>query len=215
MHLPRLACGPSVSATLTCTASASPRICAIDTDRYVWKNEGAIDLGLRLADVLRYGLESEPVTHTGKRNEALSNPVAIRAKIAPRLEKAGATPEEIGFLLHRRVELNAFTSGQLIEWIEATLVEHGVAKVIPSAEAIGASAEATIRSLIIRREMDRITARIEARFLPRITAKAEAIANNRTAGKGAELREAVERVLKREPELPWTSALRDVLAFSP
>ena len=107
-----------------------------DTDRYAWKNEGAIDLGLRLADVLRYGLESEPVTHTGKRNEALTNPVAIRAKIAPRLEKAGATPEEIDFLLHRRVELNAFTSGQLIEWIEAKLVEHSVAKVIPEAARI-------------------------------------------------------------------------------
>ena len=178
MHWPRLACGPSVSATSTWTGFSIAKNLREDTDRYAWKGEGAIDLGLRLADVLRYGLEPEPVTYKGKRNETLTNPVAIRAKIAPRLEKAGATPEEIGFLLHRRVELNAFTSGQLIEWIEATLVEHGVAKVIPSAEAIGASAEATIRSLIIRREMDRITARIEARFLPRITAKAEAIANN-------------------------------------
>ena len=68
-----------------------------DTRRYSWSGKGAIDLGLRLEDVERFNLESEPVYY-GKR------------QIEDGLRKAGATEAEIAFLARRRVELNAFTS---------------------------------------------------------------------------------------------------------
>jgi hypothetical protein len=49
---------------------------------------------------------------------------ATSAACAPR-------PEEIAFLWNRRVELNAFTSPQLVEWIEGKLDAVGIKKVVP------------------------------------------------------------------------------------
>ncbi len=69
-----------------------------------------IDLGLRLEDVA--GLETEDV-HIDSRDKARWN-----------LRENGATPEEIEFLLEQRVELNAFASDELIDWIEGKLEDH-------------------------------------------------------------------------------------------
>ena len=52
-----------------------------------------VDMGLRLNDVEKYGLESEPVTYN-------HDP-------GPNLRENGATEDEIEFLRTRRVELNA------------------------------------------------------------------------------------------------------------
>lgn len=99
------------------------------TRRYSFANTiKVIDLGLRLADVEQWGLESEDVLY-GK-----SDP-------RPNLRANGATDKEIDFLCSagdqwrgyrgRRVELNAFTSGDLIKWSEYKLEANGIAKVIP------------------------------------------------------------------------------------
>src|SRR5512147_732106 len=97
-----------------------------DTRRYTFMNNiNVIDLGLRLADVEKHGLESESVEY---RESARS----IRATLA----ESGATEAEIGFLLNDRVELNAFASDELVEWIEGKLEEHGVRKVIPDQEML-------------------------------------------------------------------------------
>jgi hypothetical protein len=57
----------------------------------------------------------------------------------------GTTREEQDFLIERfdgkawhgqRVELNALTSRQLIEWLEAKFEEHGVEKVIPDGNVL-------------------------------------------------------------------------------
>jgi hypothetical protein len=98
--------------------------------RYEYRHDFEIvDLGIRLPDVDACGLESEPVSYRGK-----SNP-------SGNLESNGATPEEIKFLVSGggrfmgyhgdRVELNAFTSQALVDWIEGKLQEHGIKKVIP------------------------------------------------------------------------------------
>src|SRR5215212_679218 len=71
-----------------------------------------VDLGLRLNDT--DGLESEEVH------------IPSPQKTRETLRKHGATDEEVKFLLHRRVELNAFTSRDLIAWIERKLDQHGV-----------------------------------------------------------------------------------------
>jgi hypothetical protein len=100
-----------------------------DTRRYAFKNEiMVIDLGLRLEDVEANGLQPEQVSY-GK-----SDPTE-------NLRVNGATEEEIAFLLDtdsrypsysgQRVELNSFTTGNLIAWIEAGLKKHGIAKWIP------------------------------------------------------------------------------------
>jgi|LSQX01.2.fsa_nt_gb DNA topoisomerase VI subunit B len=88
-----------------------------------------IDFGFRLEDV--DGLPSEEVSGKG-------NPVR-------RLQRYGATEAEIGFLVGRvgygrwsgqRVELNAMTTGQFIDWLEGKLDAAGVKKVVPSGEVL-------------------------------------------------------------------------------
>jgi hypothetical protein len=82
---------------------------------------------LRLADVERLGLESEPVVF-GKISQS-----ALR----DRLRINGATEAEIRFLLsERRVELNAMTSRQFVDFLEAKLIEHSAAKVIPGVKTL-------------------------------------------------------------------------------
>jgi len=81
-----------------------------------------VDLGLRLADVGRLGLESEPFAVD--RDEE-----ALRA----RLKINGATAEEIEFLIGgERVELNAMTSDVFVHFVEEGLAAAGVTKVVPS-----------------------------------------------------------------------------------
>jgi hypothetical protein len=53
------------------------------------------------------------------------------------LQRNGATEEEIDFLCSgQRVELNAFNTEDLIEWIESKLEVHGVKKIIPDGETL-------------------------------------------------------------------------------
>jgi hypothetical protein len=90
-----------------------------------------IDIGLRLEDVQKWNLPAEDVIND-------SDPT-------DNLVKNGATAEEVAFIRGapiagsgrkqkykgRRVELNAFTSDQFVQWLEGKLAEHGVEKVIP------------------------------------------------------------------------------------
>jgi hypothetical protein len=83
---------------------------AVDNDlvKYEFQNEIEVtDLGLRLADVQKYGLKSEKCRCRGY----------FAADTI-------ATPEEQAFLrTNRRVELNAFTAPQFIEWLMAKLTK--------------------------------------------------------------------------------------------
>jgi hypothetical protein len=91
---------------------------AVENDRvtYQFRNEiNVTDLGLRLADVEQYELPEEDCDFKGD-----FGPGSI------------ATEEEQEFLRSgRRVELNAFTSPQFIEWLEAKLGEHLPGRLIP------------------------------------------------------------------------------------
>jgi len=110
------------------------RTISSSTDRYTFRNNIEVhDLGLRLDDVHKYDLPSESVSY-GNTNPRRN------------LRKNGATEEEIEFLLDSRVELNAFTSEQLIEWIEGKLDKHGVKKVVPDEDAMS---DAYKRALIL------------------------------------------------------------------
>jgi hypothetical protein len=108
-----------------------------------------IDLGLRLADVEEYGLESEGVWHKSNPDHNLS--------------VNGATAEEIAVLRHSRVELNAFASDQLIEWIEAKLEEHEVEKVVPDALVLIDAYQRALRLHLLDREMERAAGAVQAK----------------------------------------------------
>jgi hypothetical protein len=116
-----------------------------DTRRYAFANEiNVIDLGLRLKDVQEWRLESEAVSY-GKTNPA------------PNLRTNGATAEEIAFLCGggagRRVELNAFSSGDFVRWIEAKLARHGVSKVIPDPAVLEEAYRRAATTALLRKRL--------------------------------------------------------------
>ena len=145
-----------------------------------------IDLGLRLADLDE--LPAEPVTYSQGKH--------------PRyyLRQAGATPEEIEFLVRgggpgywrgERVEINAMTSDQLVTWLESKFAQHGVTKVIPSGETL---AQAYKRAVFLSAFSERL-AELEQELI------------NADLEVPDTLREQIEQRLSEAPSLSWDDAL--------
>jgi hypothetical protein len=163
-----------------------------DSRRYVFENAPPMrDLGLRLADVLAMNLQSEPVP--AKPNEWPSRVTTLR--------RHGATPEEIDFLRRRRVELNAMTSRQLVDFIEAGLTAHGVTKLIPDEAIIEQHARRVIEAQLTDQAMAKIAGEIAER------AKKIALPAN--------LRERIEAVFEEEPAMPWDVAVARIVTKLP
>jgi hypothetical protein len=111
-----------------------------DTRRYAFRNRiEVIDIGLRLKDVEDGALETEDVVH--------------RSDPAANLRQNGATADEIAFLRTRRVELNAFASGDFVNWIESKLEQHGVAKIVPEESALTVAYRRSIASRYVAAEL--------------------------------------------------------------
>ena len=91
-----------------------------DGRRYTYENKiESVDFGLRLEDV--GDLEREMVLVEGKKLTQLDH----------MLEDGEIDDDDYEFLKDSRVELNAFTSDELVAFIERKLAEQGVKKVIP------------------------------------------------------------------------------------
>jgi hypothetical protein len=91
-----------------------------DTRRYSYSSPpNVIDLGLQYGDIS--GLPSEP------NNSNISD---------ERLAQAGLGQGAIDFLRSQRVELNAMTSRQLVDFVENKLKQHGISKVIPGGQML-------------------------------------------------------------------------------
>jgi len=172
-----------------------------DTRRYTYTTEPqVVDLGLRLTDVQRWGLQAEDVVHT--------------ADPAPNLELNGATPDEIEFLqgepAHgykgerykgRRVELNAFTSEQFVVWLESKLAEHGVRKVIPNATTLE---QAYRRAAGLRRYQAVIAAALQ-----------DVDEYSRTLPVPDNLEASIEEQLSRDASASWDEAIDALVRRSP
>jgi hypothetical protein len=141
-----------------------------------------IDIGLRLRDI--DGLESEETFDRG-------SPSAIRAN----LRANGATPDEIEFLLERRVEINAFASDDLVAFIERKLTEHGVAKVLPSRDRLAEAYELFERS---------------ARIQKIVEAALDEQEMDETVNAPDNLDAQVSAYLKEHPEARWDYAVRAI-----
>jgi hypothetical protein len=108
-----------------------------DTRRYEFQNEiEVIELGLSLEDVEGLGLIEQfehQVVHKASKSKMIEN-----------LINNGASREEIEFMFAdwdkhkclRRVELNALTSPQMVQFIEHKLEGNGIEKIMPSAERL-------------------------------------------------------------------------------
>ena len=121
-------------------------------------------------------------------------------KRATTLRRHGATEAEIAFLQHQRIELNAMTSRQLINFITGKLTVNGVTKLIPSADLLKQHAcrliEQQLAGAAIAKLMPEITKQANARRLP------------------ATLPKRIADILQKEPEKPWDVALAEALGVT-
>jgi hypothetical protein len=167
---------------------------AHDNDRFQFEYPpNVIDLGLRLADVKRLGLENESLVYKQNKNPADAL-----------LECDDVTREEIDFLVGvrsykqwsgSRVELNALTSRSFIDWLEAKFREHGVEKVIPDKKTLDVAWQ---RALMIAKVNEAVDAAVKE-FKKRCKAK------KRKAPR--DLAQQLRDLLGCHPELPWDKAL--------
>jgi hypothetical protein len=86
------------------------------------------DLGLRLADIEEYSLQSEPWREKVSRDKTIATLCRHGATRDEAFPIEGADRE---FTWGKRVELNAFTSEEFIGWLEDKLIEAGIGKVVP------------------------------------------------------------------------------------
>jgi hypothetical protein len=94
-----------------------------DTRRFSYgKAPQVIDLGLNLEDI--DGLDPEDFT------SSISD---------ERLEQAGVDQASIDFLGGQRVELNAMTSRQLVDFVEGKLKQHRIGKIVPDSETLAST----------------------------------------------------------------------------
>jgi hypothetical protein len=169
-----------------------------DTRRYEFKNSiEVIELGLSLDDVRDLGLIEQfeyQVLKKGRKDVLIDN-----------LYENGATAEEVAFMFAdwekhpgclRRVELNALTSPQFVQFLDAKLKKHGIKKVVPQADAL-----ATAYSLFVR------NAKVEAVI-------EEAIDNMDDDDDEIEvpkdLEQQVRKYLEDHPTARWDEAVQSV-----
>jgi hypothetical protein len=166
------------------------------TRRYSGSSEGATELGLRGEDVETWGLEGEDVFYRGAGGRLLEDPAAIRGKIEPTLRGYGATADEIDLLLEQRVELNAFASDKLFEWIEGKLEEHGVEKIVPRSDVLTRAARGFARDAIAERHLKALEREIDAEV-------------DKLDLDG--LRDGVVAELQDHSDQPWDGALKELV----
>jgi hypothetical protein len=163
--------------------------------RYVFKNKlPIVDLGLRLSDAQEMGLESEP---PDKKRDSKT-----WAATAKTLARHGATPEEIAFLKDARIELNAMSSREFVNFLERKFTELGITKVIPDDDLL----ERHARRVIQQNIAESAIARIRHQIVHEI---AEETAQIRLPD---DLRGQLEAELTANPQLPWDVALASIIS---
>ena len=165
-----------------------------DTRRYEFQNSfEVIELGLNLADVNAMRLESEYQHHLR----------GDRAALEDNLRTNGATDAEIAFMFRdfnatsstRRVELNAMTSPQFLEFLERKLKEHHVAKIVPDVATLNEAYVAFERGRRLEEAVEEVLEDIEDEDI--------------TPPKNLEKR--VRSLLKRKPAIRWDAAVAAIV----
>ena len=113
------------------------------------------------------------------------------------LRRHGATEAEIEFLRDERIELNAMSSPQLVEFVERNLTEHSVTKLVPDDQTLEQQARRVIKA--------RLTQEVLAAAANDIQQQTD------NAALPEDLRQQVERILKEHPEIPWDDAVAQVI----
>ena len=152
--------------------------------RYTFENAiKVVDLGIRLGDIR--GLQTEDVFDKGDEDTRRAN-----------LEKNGAKPAEIEFLLGRRVELNAMTSRQFVAFVERKLIANGVRKIVPTNADLIASYQVFARG----QQVEKIVSRELAEL------------NGVKVSVPRDLRARVEDYLRHQPAARWDEAVAAIVS---
>jgi hypothetical protein len=150
-----------------------------DTRRYCYTHAlNVIDFGLQHEDI--DGLTPEP------HNSNISD---------ERLIEAGLDPGAIDFLRDQRVELNAMTSRQLIDFVENKLRQHGIRKVIPDNKTLAETYQMFVASDRLSEAFDEIKEELEN-------------ASETPTAIPGDLRAKVGQLLQQNPDVTWHRAVR-------
>jgi hypothetical protein len=112
-----------------------------------------------------------------------------------RLRQAGLGEEAIAFLRTERVELNAMTSRQLINFVEAKLQQHGIKKVIPNRNTLTDTYREFATSDKLSEAFDELKESLEEETESPIEVPADLEAN-------------VKKLIAEKPEIAWHHAVR-------
>jgi hypothetical protein len=145
-----------------------------------------VNIGLEPWEALELELEVETVEAGDKRK-------AVAAYVQQRLD--GARWEE--WLQTHRVELNAMTTPEFIEWLDDKMEAHGVGKMIPPDAVVAAELEARLEAKIRAAVTEKILR--EARAENQITAALNAI----TRPDAVALKAGIQQLFKDTPEAEW------------
>ena len=115
--------------------------------------------------------------------------------MASTLRRYGATEEEIDFLLEQqqRVELNAMTSPEFVEFLERKLTENGIGKIVPDRETLELAGKRAAMIAEMQKAIREVSETAAEITLP------------------DDLEQRLRRRLEERPELPWDVALLDLL----
>jgi hypothetical protein len=151
-----------------------------DRVAYEFRNKIDVrDLGLRLTDVQEYDLED------------LSEACEFSGGFAA---DTITTAEEREFLKGgERVELNAMTSPQLVEWLETKLQEQLPNRLVPNDRVLKNAYRRALAAAEINRALEEIIPVAKEHAL-----EAEVPEN---------LRQRLKRVMKKHPAMPWDEVL--------
>ncbi len=161
----------------------------------------ATDLGIRLPDVDEWDLRPEDQHHP--------NADATYANLIHN----GATPEEAEFISGgQRVELNMFTGPDFISYVEQKLDEHGVEKVVPDDETLGAAWRRAHIAITVNRFIDTVSQRPDGEHAAEVGETDESPTS--TADIPAMPDDLADQIRDRfddDPTLSWDDAINDIV----
>jgi hypothetical protein len=174
------------------------------TKRFRYKKKPLVkDIGLRLADVQKMELDGEDVIYRRRKKD----PRLHLARIGATEEQEYLVGRREGNAYHgRRVELNAMTNPQFIEFIGAKLAEAGVKKVVPDQRLLEEMFVNAVRTAHLARHAH------DAVRAARAAADSEAwrLYGGMVVEPPADLKEQVAKLLEKS-EASWDVALSDLV----
>ena len=153
-----------------------------------------VNLGLEPWEAVAMGLEVETISEPEKGRRPIADYVLNRDREFPNEAPGGISWEK--WLQTHRIELNAMTTPQFIEWLDRKM-EPYIGKLIPPDDVIAGELEKQLDAKV----RDAVTERIlrEAGFEDQVAAALAPLERP----SAAELRTGIKRLFKRNPKRAW------------